>query len=112
MGKAADERITPAMRHETCQRENIRGLIVSSITQTGNEYALSTELIDSKSDETVRFYSGRFHGQGHSVDALGLIAVDARRDFGESLNNTANWSKPFNREPRSAVDNGPMNSPS
>jgi DNA-binding winged helix-turn-helix (wHTH) protein/tetratricopeptide (TPR) repeat protein len=85
MGKAPDERITPALGREICQRENIRGLIASSITRTGEEYALSAELIDPQSGETVRSYTQRSYGEGHILDALDVIAADIRRDLGESL---------------------------
>lgn len=85
MGKSPEGRITPALGREICQRENIRGLIASSITRTGEEYALSAELIDPQSGETVRSYSQRSYGEGHILDALDVIAVDIRRDLGESL---------------------------
>jgi DNA-binding winged helix-turn-helix (wHTH) protein/tetratricopeptide (TPR) repeat protein len=85
MGKSPEERITPALGREICQRENIRGLIASSITRTGEEYALSAELVDPQSGDTVRSYSERSYGEGHVLDALDVIAADIRRDLGESL---------------------------
>jgi len=85
MGKAPEERITAALGREICQRENIRGLITASITRTGEEYALSAELIDPQTGETVRSYSERSYGEGHILDALDVIASDIRRDLGESL---------------------------
>ena len=95
MGKAPDERITPALGREICQRENIRGLITSSITRTGDEYALSAELIDPQTGETVRSYSERSFGEGHILDALDVIASDIRRDLGESLYQIHENSKPL-----------------
>jgi eukaryotic-like serine/threonine-protein kinase len=85
MGRAPTEKITPALGREICQRENIRGLISLSITRTGEEYALSAELIDPQSGETVRSYAQRSYGEGHILDALDVIAADIRRDLGESL---------------------------
>jgi tetratricopeptide (TPR) repeat protein len=85
MGKPAGETITPAVGREICQRENIRGLISLSITRTGEEYALSAELMDPQTGETVRSYTQRSYGEGHILDALDVIAADMRRDLGESL---------------------------
>jgi DNA-binding winged helix-turn-helix (wHTH) protein/tetratricopeptide (TPR) repeat protein len=85
MGKAPGERITLALGREICQRENIRGLISLGITRTGEEYALSAELLDPQSGETVRSYTQRSYGEGHILDALDVIAADIRRDLGESL---------------------------
>ncbi|MGO8933136.1 MAG: tetratricopeptide repeat protein [Terracidiphilus sp.] len=104
MGKAPDERITPALGREICQRENIRGLITSSITRTGEEYALSAELIDPQSGDTVRSYSERSYGEGHILDALDVIAGDVRRDLGESLYQIHENSKPLPQVTTASLD--------
>jgi len=85
MGKPATERVTPEVGREICQRENIRGLIAGSITRTGQEYALSAQLIDPQTGATVRSYAERSYGEDHVLDALDVIAADIRRDLGESL---------------------------
>ena len=85
MGKSSTERITPEVGREICQRENIRGLIIGSITRTGQEYALSAELIDPLTGATVRSYAERSYSEDHILDALDVIAADVRRDLGESL---------------------------
>ena len=85
MGKPATERVTPAVGREICQRENIRGLIAGSITRTGQEFAISAQLIDPQTGATVRSYTERSYGEDHVLDALDVIAADIRRDLGESL---------------------------
>jgi DNA-binding winged helix-turn-helix (wHTH) protein/tetratricopeptide (TPR) repeat protein len=104
MGKAPGERITPALGREICQRENIRGLITSSITRTGEEYALSAELIDPQSGDTVRSYSERSYGEGHILDALDVIAADIRRDLGESLYQIHENTKPLPQVTTASLD--------
>jgi len=104
MGKAPSERITPALGREICQRENIRGLVVSSITRTGEEYALSAELIDPQSGDTVRSYSERSYGEGHILDALDVIAGDIRRDLGETLYQIHENSKPLPQVTTASLD--------
>ncbi len=85
MGKPDDARVTPALGREICQRENVRGLISFSIARTGQEYALSAELIDPQTGNTVRSYSERVHGEDHILDALDRISAETRADLGESL---------------------------
>ncbi len=85
MGKSADARITPAVGREICQRENIRGLVVCSITRTGQEYELTAELIDPQTGETVSAHSERSYGEDHILDALDALAGEIRSDLGESL---------------------------
>jgi DNA-binding winged helix-turn-helix (wHTH) protein/tetratricopeptide (TPR) repeat protein len=104
MGKPPDDRITAALGREICQRENIRGLITSSITRTGEEYALSAELIDPQSGDTVRSYSERSYGEGHILDALDVIAADIRRDLGESLYQIHENTKPLPQVTTASLD--------
>jgi DNA-binding winged helix-turn-helix (wHTH) protein/tetratricopeptide (TPR) repeat protein len=85
MGKSANEKITPAVGREICQRENIRGLVVCSITRTGQEYAVTAELIDPQTGEIASSHSERSYGEDHILDALDALAGDIRRDLGESL---------------------------
>ncbi len=85
MGKSRTERVTPEVGREICQRENIRGLVTGSITRTGQEFALSAQLIDPQTGATVRSYMERSYGEDHILDALDVIAADVRRDLGESL---------------------------
>ena len=85
MEKPPNERITPGLGREICQRENIRGLIASSITRAGQEYALTAQLIDPQSGETVRSYTERSYGEDHILEALDVLAKEIREALGESL---------------------------
>jgi eukaryotic-like serine/threonine-protein kinase len=104
MGKTANERITPALGREICQREGIRGLITASITRTGDEYALSAELVDPQSGETVRSYSERSYGENHILDALGVVAANIRQDLGETLYQIHESTKPLPEVTTSSLD--------
>ncbi|HEY5211884.1 MAG TPA: tetratricopeptide repeat protein [Acidobacteriaceae bacterium] len=104
MGKPPDQKITPTLGREICQREDIRGLIASSITRTGEEYALSAELIDPQSGDTVRSYSERAYGEGHILDALDVISADIRHDLGESLYQIHKNTKPLPEVTTSSLD--------
>jgi DNA-binding winged helix-turn-helix (wHTH) protein/tetratricopeptide (TPR) repeat protein len=85
IGKPVDTKVTPEVGREICLRENIRGLLACSLARTGQEYALSAELIDPQTGATVRSYSERVHGEDHILEALDRISSAARADLGESL---------------------------
>jgi DNA-binding winged helix-turn-helix (wHTH) protein/tetratricopeptide (TPR) repeat protein len=95
MGKNAGDRITASVGREVCQRENIRGLIVCSITRTGQVYALTAELVDPQSGETVRSYTERSYGEDHILDALDVLAREIREALGESLYQIHRADKPL-----------------
>lgn len=104
MGKPPDAKITPGLGREVCQRESIRGLVTSSITRTGAEYAISAELIDPQSGDTVRSYTERAYGEGHILDALDVIAADVRRDLGETLYQIRQNSQPLPEVTTTSLD--------
>ena len=95
MGRPQTERITPSLGREICQRESIRGLIVSSITRTGQEYSLTMQLIDPRSGEPVRSYTERSHGEDHILDALDVLSKETRKALGESLYQIHQADKPL-----------------
>lgn len=95
MGRPATDRVTPTLGREICQRENIRGLIACSITRTGQEYALTAELIDPKNGATLRSYTERSNGEGNILDALDALSRKIRTDLGESLYQIHNADRPL-----------------
>ena len=95
MGRPQNERVTPTLGREICQRENVRALIVSSITRTGQEYALTSQLIDPKTGDTVRAYTERSYGEDHILEALDVLSRDVREALGESLYQIQRTDKPL-----------------
>jgi tetratricopeptide (TPR) repeat protein len=95
MEKPVNERITSALAREICQRENVRGLIAASITRTGQEYALTAQLIDPQSGETVRSYTERSYGEDHILEALDVLSKEIREALGESLYQIHQANKPL-----------------
>jgi DNA-binding winged helix-turn-helix (wHTH) protein/tetratricopeptide (TPR) repeat protein len=95
MGRQPGERITPSLGREICQRESVRGLIVSSITRTGQEYAITAQLIDPRSGAPVRSYTERSHGEDHILDALDVLSKEIREALGESLYQIHQADKPL-----------------
>jgi DNA-binding winged helix-turn-helix (wHTH) protein/tetratricopeptide (TPR) repeat protein len=90
MGRSGTERTTVPLGREICTRENIRGLIASTITRTGQQFELTTELIDPETGATVRSYKERSYGEDQILEALDSIASRVRADLGESLNEIHN----------------------
>lgn len=85
MGRADTEIITPSIGIEICQREGIRGLLLPEISQAGQEYMLTVQLIDPTTGSSVRSYSQRSNDENHLLNALDKISEDVRQDLGESL---------------------------
>ncbi len=95
MEKPPGARITPALGREICQRENVRGLIAAGITRTGQEYAVTAQLIDPETGETVRSFTERSYGEDHILEAVDVLAKEIREALGESLYQIHEASKPL-----------------
>jgi DNA-binding winged helix-turn-helix (wHTH) protein/tetratricopeptide (TPR) repeat protein len=95
MGKPGKERVTAEIGREICQRDSIRGLVATEITRTGQQYALTAQLIDPATGAPVRSYSERVAGEDYVLDALDKIAGKIRSDLGESLYQIRRASRPL-----------------
>ncbi len=95
MGRSQSERITPSLGREICLRESVRGLIISSITRTGQEYEITAQLIDPQSGAPVRSYTERAHGEDRILDALDALSKKVREALGESLYQIHQAGKPL-----------------
>jgi DNA-binding winged helix-turn-helix (wHTH) protein/tetratricopeptide (TPR) repeat protein len=95
MGRQPGDRITASLGREICQRESVRGLVVSSITRTGQEYSLTAQLVDPRSGEPVRSYTERSHGEDHILDSLDVLSKEVREALGESLYQIHQAGKPL-----------------
>lgn len=95
MGRSGNQRTTIALGRDICTRENIRGLIANTITRTGQEFELTTELIDPETGATIRSYKERSHGEDHILETLDSIASRVRADLGESLYEIQHADRPL-----------------
>jgi TolB-like protein len=95
MERPANERITPTLGREVRQRENVRGLIAVSVTRTGQEFALTAQLIDPQTGETVRSYTERSYREDHILEAVDALAKEIREALGESFYRIHEANKPL-----------------
>lgn len=99
MGKAAQSGqgavIDEAVGREICVRENIRGLVTTSIARVGERYVLDASLVNPVTGEVVKSHSVRAGSENEILDALDSIASSLRRDLGETLYSIRRNDKPL-----------------
>ncbi len=84
MEQPEDTRISAATAREICRRQGIHALIVPGVARSGSSLAVSAQLMDPFTGVVVRSYSAEARDPDHLLDALDHIAVQIRRDLGES----------------------------
>jgi DNA-binding winged helix-turn-helix (wHTH) protein/tetratricopeptide (TPR) repeat protein len=85
MGKPKDHALDEGTAREICQRENVKGLIVTSISRVGTRYAFTARLIEPGTGRVVRSRVEDADSRDGVLDALRRTAVALRVDLGESL---------------------------
>lgn len=85
LGLPKGARITADVGRKLCQQGNVDVLITGEITRTGQEFAVSAELVDPRTSATIRSYSERAHGEDQVLAALDRVAVKLRSELGESM---------------------------
>ena len=78
-------RIDTPLALEIADRENIKAVLVLTISELNNTYLLSTSLMNTYSGETVRSRQVRAAGKEEVLDALNDLAINVRRDLGETM---------------------------
>jgi tetratricopeptide (TPR) repeat protein len=79
------DRIDTPLALEIADRENIKAVLVLTISELNNTYLLSTSLLNTYSGVSVRSRQVEAKGKEEVLDALNELAISVRRDLGETL---------------------------
>jgi len=79
------DKIDTPLALEIAERENIKSVLVLTISELDNTYLLSTSLLDPYSGEIVRSRQVKAEGKGEVLQALNELATSVRRDLGETM---------------------------
>jgi len=85
MKMSSEERITLPIAFEIAERENIKAVLLLTISELGGNYMLSTSLLDPRSGENIRSSQVSAEGKEEILLALDKLANMVRKDLGESL---------------------------
>jgi serine/threonine protein kinase/tetratricopeptide (TPR) repeat protein len=95
MGRSPDERVTPEIGREICQRQGLKALISGSITSLGNHYVLTLEAINSQSGDVVAREQGEAESKEQVLKTLSQATTRLREKLGESLSSIQQFDAPL-----------------
>ena len=95
MNRSPDERVTPDIGREICQRQGLKALITGSITSLGNHYVVTLEAINSQSGEVLAREQGEAETKEQVLKALSQAATRLRETLGESLSSIQRFDAPL-----------------
>ena len=104
MGRRADERITPDIARDICQRTGSKATIGGAISQLGKSYVILLDAINCRTGDSLEKEQVQADGKDDVLKALGAAAQKLRRGLGESLSSIERYDAPIQDATTSSLD--------
>jgi serine/threonine protein kinase len=85
MGRSSDERLTPDLAQQVCQRESIKAALNGSIATIGSQYVVGVDAINCQTGDTLAREQVEVNSKEQVLGAVGRAASKLRGKLGESL---------------------------
>jgi serine/threonine protein kinase/Flp pilus assembly protein TadD len=95
MNRSPDERVTPVIGREICQRQGLKAMLTGSIASLGRNYVISLEAVNTQTGETLAREQGEAEGKEQVLRSLGEAATRLREKLGESLSSIQKFDAPI-----------------
>jgi serine/threonine protein kinase/Tfp pilus assembly protein PilF len=97
MGKPLNEKLTPDIAREVCQRLGSKAYLTGSISSLGSQYVIGLSAINCQTGESLRTEQITADKKEHVLNALGQASGKLRERLGESLKTVNNFSTPIDQ---------------
>jgi len=97
MGKPVNEKLTPEVAREVCQRLGSKAYLTGSISTLGSQYVIGLSAINCQTGESLTQDQVTADTKEHVLGALGQASGKLRERLGESLKMVNNFSTPIDQ---------------
>jgi serine/threonine protein kinase/tetratricopeptide (TPR) repeat protein len=104
MGRSPDERITPDLARQLCQREGVKAVLNGSIASMGSEYVLGVDAVSCQTGDTLAREQVEVAKKEQVIGAVGKAAVSLRGKLGESLASVQKFDAPAEEATTSSLE--------
>ena len=95
MGRPPDERLTPDIARDLCQRAGSAAVIEGSIAKLEDAYVVGLNAVDCRTDENLAREQRTSEDKKHVLAALGNAAQELRGKLGESFSSIQKYDTPI-----------------
>ena len=95
MGHSLEERLTPEVAQEVCQRTESKLVVTGSVASLGTKYVLGLNAVDCQTGGSVTRQQVQVAKKEDVLDALDDLATTLRKKVGESLSTIAKYDTPI-----------------
>ena len=104
MGRSPDERVTPDLAHEICQREGIKAVLNGTISSLGSQYVVGVDAISCKTGDSLAREQVQVEKKEQVLGAVGKVASSLRGKLGESLASLQKFDAPVEEATTSSLE--------
>jgi len=97
MGKPVNEKLTPEIARDVCQRLGSKAYLTGSISSLGSQYVIGLSAINCQTGESLTQEQVTADRKEHVLSALGQASGKLRERLGESLKTVNNLSTPIDQ---------------
>jgi eukaryotic-like serine/threonine-protein kinase len=95
MGRRPDERLTPSLAREVCQRQGVKAMLTGEIALLGTHYVITLNGVNCHSGESLAREQIEVNSKEQVLNGLGTAATAIRRKLGESLASVEKYNAPI-----------------
>jgi eukaryotic-like serine/threonine-protein kinase len=104
MGRSADERVTPDLARDICQREGIKAVLNSTISSIGSQYVVDVNAVNCQTGDSLAREQVQADKKEQVLVAVGKAASNLRGKLGESLASVQKFDAPVEEATTSSLE--------
>jgi tetratricopeptide (TPR) repeat protein len=104
MGRAVDERVTPSLAREICQRQEVKAMVSGEIAPLGRHYVIALNAVNCQTGDSLARRQVEALSKEEVLPALGKAASGLRRKLGESLSSIQKFDVPIEQATTTSLE--------
>ena len=104
MGRSPDERLTPDLAREVCQREGIKAVLNGAISSIGTQYVVDVNAVNCQTGDSLAREQIQADKKEQVLGAVGKAASSLRGKLGESLASVQKFDAPVEEATTSSLE--------
>ena len=104
MGRSPDERLTPDLARDVCQREGIKAVLNGAISSIGTQYVVDVNAVNCQTGDTLAHEQVSADKKEQVLGAVGKAASSLRGKLGESLASVQKFDAPVEEATTSSLE--------
>jgi eukaryotic-like serine/threonine-protein kinase len=104
MGRSPDERLTPDLSRDVCQREGIKAVLNGTISNIGTQYVVDVNAVNCLTGESLAHEQITADKKEQVLGAVGKAASSLRGKLGESLASVQKFDAPVDEATTSSLE--------